>query len=215
MLQLVSSALVMGLSASTFCLAACVPVLFPYTGTVAKPSFLSGVLLAFLFSAGRLLAYAVLLMAFILLKTFVGFSGIVIGIGLLISSVLMILSSLVSFGVFKRPLPLDRILCRYVAGAKSPLYLGIMSGIRPCGPLLAAIAFVLTLPGIVQMGVFMLSFWLASSAILLIIGGVGGGMMAVLGKRSGIDRIRRISAMAMMVVGIVLLLQAVGYFSAL
>jgi hypothetical protein len=76
-------------------------------------------------------------------------------------------------------------------------------------------AFVLTLPNITKMGVFMLSFWLASSAILLIIGGIGGGVMAVLGKRIGIDRIRRISAMAMAVVGVVLLLQAIGYFSAL
>ncbi len=215
MLELVSAALVMGLSASTFCLASCVPVLFPYTGTAGKPSFFSGLSLAFLFSAGRLIAYAVLLIAFILLREFVGFSGIVIGIALLISGLLLLLSSLVSFGVFNRPFPLDRVLCRYVAGAKSPLYLGIMSGIRPCGPLLAAIAFVMTLPDIAKMGVFMLSFWLASSALLIIIGGIGGGVMSVLGKRLGIDRIRRISAIAMAVVGVVLLLQAIGYFSAL
>jgi len=205
----------MGLSASTFCLASCVPVLFPYTGTIGKPSFFSGLSLAFLFSAGRLIAYAGLLTAFILLKEFVGFSGIVIAIAILISGLLLILSSLVSFGVFKRPLPLDRILCRYVAGAKSPLYLGVMSGVRPCGPLLAAIAYVMTLPDIAKMGVFMLSFWLASSALLIIIGGIGGGVMSVLGKRLGIDRIRRIAAMAMAVVGVVLVLQAIGSFSAL
>lgn len=215
MLELITSALVMGLSASTFCLASCVPVLFPYTGTVGKPSFFSGFSLALLFSAGRLVAYAVLLTAFILLKEFVGFSGIVVGIALLVSGLLLLLSSLVSFGMFTQPSSLDRMLCRYVAGAKSPLYLGVMSGIRPCGPLLAAIAFVLTLPSIAKMGVFMLSFWLASSALLLIIGGIGGGVMAVLGKRLGIDRIRRISAIAMAVVGVVLILQAVGYFSAL
>ena len=205
----------MGLSASTYCLASCVPVLFPYTGTVGKPSFLSGLSLALLFSTGRLVAYTGLLAAFILLKEFVGMSPIVVAMAMLISGLLLLMSALAAVGLFKGLSWFNRILCGYIAGSKSPLYLGVMTGVRPCGPLLAAIAFVLTLPSIAKGGVFMLCFWLTSSVVLIAIGGIGGGMMAALGKRLGTDRMRRIAAISMVVVGIVLILQAIGSFSAL
>jgi len=210
MFEVVSTALVMGLSASVYCLSSCVPVLFPYTGTVSKPSFFSGFSLALLFSAGRLIAYVGLLSAFILLKQFVGLSTIVVAIATLISGLLLLLSALAVFGVFNRPSPLDRVLCRYVVGTKSPLYLGLLTGIRPCGPLLAAIAFVLTLSSIANMGAFILFFWLASSVTLFIITGIGGGIMAILSQRIGIDRIRRIAAIAMAVIAVFLVLQSIG-----
>ena len=190
----------MGLSAGSYCLASCVPVLFPYTGTVRKPSLLSGLSLALLFSTGRLIAYTGLLLAFILLKEFIGVSELVIGIAMLLSGVLLILSALISFGVFRRLSPIDKILCGYITGAKSQL---------------SAIAFMLTLTNVINMGFFMLSFWLASTVVLLMIGGASGGIMAFLGKILGGDRLRRIAAMAMTVIGVVLILQAIGTFSAL
>jgi uncharacterized protein len=212
MLALISSALVMGLSASTYCLASCVPVLVPYAGTVGKPSLLSGFSLALLFSLGRLIAYGCLLAAFIALKEFVGVSNIVVSSARLVSGMLLILSALITFGALSRLKMLEHILCSYVAGGRSPLYLGIMTGIKPCGPLLAAIAFVLTLPSIGRMSVFMLAFWLASSVVLVSIGGFGGGVMSLVSKRIGAERMRRIAAIAMAFIGLVLILQAVGSF---
>jgi sulfite exporter TauE/SafE len=213
MLEVISTALVMGWSASFYCLCSCVPVLSPYTGTVAKPSFFSGLSLAALFSLGRLIAYVGLLSAFLILRQFVGVSTIFVTIAMLISGLLLLLSALVIFGVFKKLASLERILCVYVAGNRSPLYLGILTGIRPCGPLLAAIAFVLTLPGITKMGAFIVFFWLASSITLFSLAGISGGIAAFIGKRVGIDRIRRIAAIAMAVIGVALVLQAVGSLS--
>ncbi len=210
MLSLVTTALVMGLSASTYCLTSCVPVLFPYAGTVERPSFVSGISLAALFSIGRLVAYSCLALAFVLLREFTGVSSAVISVSLVISGLLLLLSALVAFGAFRNNHAFDRILCRHIAGAKSPLYLGLLTGIKPCGPLLAAMAFVLTIPNKMNMSIFMLVFWLTSSLVLLALGGVGGGLMSFLAKRIGTERMRRIAAVSMVVIGVVLVTQGIG-----
>jgi uncharacterized protein len=215
MLEVVSSALVMGLSASTYCLASCVPVLIPYAGIAGKPSIFSGLSLALLFSFGRLIAYTGLLVAFIVLKQLVGVNSIVVAVAMMTSGALLLLSALATFGLFRQFSSFNRIMCGYVAGSKSPFYLGILTGVKPCGPLLAAIAFVLALPNAAKGGIFMLVFWLTSSVVLLLLGSIGGGVMSALQKHLGIDRLRRIAAIAMVVIGMVLILQGIGVLSSL
>jgi sulfite exporter TauE/SafE len=128
----------------------------------------------------------------------------------LVSGAILIVSGLVSLGVFRWNSALSRVLCRHISTTRSPLYLGVLTGIRPCGPLLAALAFVLTLPGAGSMGLFLFFFWLASSVLLLGIGAAGGGLGAILSHRIGLDRTRRIAALTIVVIGLLFTLQGIG-----
>ena len=208
----ISAGFVMGFGASLGCLASCMPMLLPYTATAERPSIRSGLFSALLFSTGRLIAYAGLLSVFVAVKETISISPTVVAVATLVSGVILILSGLAAFGVFNQPSILGRFLCRHMSGVRSPLYLGILAGIRPCGPLLAAMAFMLTLTGIAEMSIFVLFFWLVSSFLLLAIGAAGGGLSLILGRRIGIQRIRRIAGVAMVVIGLFLIAQAIGLF---
>jgi sulfite exporter TauE/SafE len=200
----------MGFGASLGCLATCVPVLVPYTATAEKPSIRSGLVSALLFSIGRLIAYTGLLSVFVAVKEIIPISTTGVAVATLVSGIILVLSGLAAFGIFNRPSILSRTLCQHMSSVRSPLYLGILAGIRPCGPLLAAMTFMLTLPNIAEMSIFVIFFWLVSSFLLLAIGAAGGGLALILSRRIGVDRIRRIAGVAMVVIGLFLVAQAIG-----
>ncbi len=210
MLSTISAGFVMGFSTSLICLGTCMPILAPYTVMGEKPSILSGLFSAFLFSVGRFIAYVILLALFIILNETVFLSPVVLSGATMVSGIILVLSGLAAFGLFNQPNAISRILCKHMAGTSSPLYLGLLAGIRPCGPLLAAMAFMLTLPGIGDLSVFILVFWLASSLLLLAVGAAGGGLATIFGRRIGIERMRRIAGMAMVVIGSYMLIRAIG-----
>ncbi len=208
----ISAGLVMGFGASLGCMATCMPMLIPYTATAANPSIRNGFVSAFTFSIGRLISYAALLLVFLAVKEIINVSSTVVATATLISGIILLLSGLAAFGVFNQPSFPGRFLCRHMSGVRSPLYLGILAGIKPCGPLIAAIAFMLTLPGFAEMSIFILLFWLVSSFFLLVIGAAGGGLSFLLGRRLGIDRIRRIAGVTMVTIGLVFTAQSIGLF---
>lgn len=210
----ISSGLVMGFSASLVCLGWCIPVIVPYTATAERPGIASGLTSTFLFSIGRLLSYGCLLSLFLAFKELVPISPALGTVATLISGIILIFSGLSAVGVIQWRSGFGRLLCQQVAGTKSPLYLGVLTGLRPCGPLLAAMAFILTLPTILETGLFMFSFWAASSALLMVLGVAGGGLAMVMGKRLGIDRLRSIIGTAMIVIGLFLLLLGTGSLNA-
>ena len=210
MIAAVSSGLVMGFSAGIGCMATCVPMIIPYTATAENPSMLRGAGSTALFSIGRLIACAGLLAVFIAVRESLTLSQGVIAAATMISGLILTGSGLTVLGVFRRSAGLGRIVCHQMSGARSPLYLGILAGIKPCGPLMAAMAFMLTLPGVGEMSIFLLFFWLASSILLIVVGAAGGGLSIALGKYIGIERIRRIAGIAMLIIGLFLLLQGVG-----
>lgn len=213
MWAIVSSAFVMGFSTSLVCLGTCVPLMAPYTATGEKPSALSGLFSAGLFSIGRLVAYAGILVVFVAVRESISISATWLATATIISGVILMLSGLVALGVFNKPSALGRVLCKQMSGARSPLYLGILAGLKPCGPLLAAMAFMLTLPGAADMSIFILVFWLASSILLLVVGAAGGGLAYILGKRVGINRVKRIASVTMIVIGLVISVQAISLFA--
>jgi sulfite exporter TauE/SafE len=210
MIAVISAGFAMGLGASVNCLGTCVPLLVPFTATAENPTVRGGVISAVFFSLGRLIALAGLLVVFWVVKETITISPTVTAVAMMISGIIMIASGLTAFGVFNRPSFLSRLVCRQMSASRSPLYLGVLAGSRPCGPLVAAMAYMLTLPGIVETGVFLVFFWLASSLFLLAVGAVSSGLAVTAGKKLGVIRIRRIAAMAMMVIGVVLMAQGVG-----
>ena len=209
MIAAISAGLVMGFGASLTCMANCVPILVPVAASAEYPSIKKGIGSGALFSLGRLLSLVVLLAIFITIKEIATPGNSIIAIATLASGLILMVSSLSVLGVLNM-VASSRLLCRYVSTKRSPLYLGILTGIRPCGPLLAALAYILALPKVVEMGVFLLFFWLASSLLIIAAGAISSGMAQVLGKGSGSNRIRRIFAIAMFVIGLILVLQAIG-----
>jgi uncharacterized protein len=213
MSTVILSGLVMGFGASLGCLASCVPILIPYTAVAIRPSMWNGLLSSVLFSMGRLVAYAGLLLVLIALREAFTISLLVEAVAILASGIILIVSGLASLGAFNWNMALSHVLCRHISTTRSPLYLGVLTGVRPCGPLVAALAFVLTLPGVASMGLFLLFFWLASSFLMLGVGAAGGGLGAILKKQIGLDRTQRIAGLTMVFIGLLFLLQAVGLFS--
>lgn len=200
----------MGLGASVYCLASCIPVLLPLAAAAEKPSVLTGLGMSGLYSVGRLIAYAGLFMAVFLIKEIVSINATFVASASIVSGVILIVSGLISLGAFSVNNPLGRFVCRYASGAKSPFYLGLMTGVRPCGPLIAAMTFTLTLASLIEVTTFVIGFWMASSLVFLAVGVGGGGLSLLLNRRIGMDRVRRIAGIAVIIIGILLTLQGIG-----
>jgi sulfite exporter TauE/SafE len=197
----ISTGLIMGFSASLVCLGWCIPVIIPYSATAERPGIMSGLASSFLFCVGRLLSYIGLVSLFLIFGKIVTISPILGAVATLVSGIILVLSGLSSVGAIKTRSGFGRLLCQQVASTRSPLYLGALTGLRPCGPLLAALAFMLTLHTIPKISLFMFSFWIASSILVMVFGVAGGGFATVMGRRLGIARLRSIIGMAMIVIG--------------
>lgn len=208
--SVVSSGLIMGFSASLVCMGWCVPVILPYTAATERPGLLSGVLTTGLFSIGRLVSYLLLMSVFLAFKALVPLSPALGTIATVISGIILILSGLAAAGAIKLKMGFAGLLCGRIAGTRSPLYLGVLTGLRPCGPLLAAMAFMLALPTALSIGFFMASFWVASSLLVMLLGIVGGGISVLVSKKLGLERLRRVTGMAMVFIGVFLLLMGIG-----
>ncbi|OPX91604.1 MAG: hypothetical protein A4E53_00680 [Pelotomaculum sp. PtaB.Bin104] len=203
----ITTALVMGFSASLSCMAWCVPVIVPYTGAGEKSSLKSGFITSLLFSIGRLFSYAGLLAIFLAMKAIFTLSPVITLVAGLTSGIIMILSGLASMGILPWNNRIGRLVCRQAAGNRSPFYLGLLTGLRPCGPLLAAIAFAITLSETAYIAAFILFFWIASSLLVLVLGAAGGQVFSFIGGRIGSQRLHNIVGTAMVIIGLFLILQ--------
>ena len=84
-------------------------------------------------------------------------------------------------------------------------------GLRPCIPLIAALTYSATLSNIFDSLVFMGSFWLGSTAYVPILGILAGTLTHFAILHSNVDRIRRISGIALIVVGLIFVNQGIAY----
>jgi sulfite exporter TauE/SafE len=206
----ISAGLVMGFSASLVCLGWCIPVIMPFAATSERPGLLSGLSSTFSFSLGRLVSYLGLMSLFLAFRSLVPLNPLLGTLATTVSGIILVLSGLSAAGAIKWSSGLGGLVCRQAAGIRSPLYLGVLTGLRPCGPLLAAMAFMLTLPTVLNIGVFMLCFWVASSALVMAGGIVGGSLSTFISGKLGINRLRSIMGMAMVFIGLFLLLTGIG-----
>ena len=87
----------------------------------------------------------------------------------------------------------------------------MMLGLRPCIPLIAALTYSATLSTIFDSIVFMGSFWIGSTVYVPILGILAGTLTHFAILRSNVDRIRRISGIALIVVGIIFVNQGIAY----
>jgi sulfite exporter TauE/SafE len=123
---------------------------------------------------------------------------------------LLVFHGLTVLGLFKAKSILGSIFCKYTEGKRSLVYLGMLTGLRPCVPLIAALTYSITLTGIGETMTFMFSFWLASSVLIFLIGPISGVVLGVTSKKISVERIRRISSLALIAIGLFFTTQGIG-----
>ena len=202
--------LIIGLSFSTSCAAFCTPIIVPYIAHTEKPSIIGGLYSSILFSCGRLSSYLTLGLLFGLLVTSVEINPTITALATLTLGFLLIIHGLSVLGVFRTKAVKDSYLCKCFGTNRSPIYLGILTGIRPCMPLMAVLTYSINLSGIIEVIVFILSFWLGSSILIFIIGLITGGLASAVAKNISVERIRRISGVTLIIVGLFFIAQTLG-----
>jgi sulfite exporter TauE/SafE len=171
-----------------------------------------GLYSALVFSSGRLISYLILGLIFGLLITTVEINPVITATAIAVLGLLLILHGLTMLGLFRAKTALGSAFCRYAEGQRSLVYLGMLTGLRPCVPLIAALTYSITLSGIGETITFMMSFWLASSVLIFLIGPISGAVLGATSKKISLDRIRRISSVAMVAIGIVFMVQGISLF---
>ncbi len=203
--------LTLGIGLSTSCAALCSPILVPYIASSAQPSVIKGFYSAFVFSSGRLISYLALGLIFGLLITTIEINPAITATATLVLGLLLIFQGLSTLGLFKTKSVLGSIFCKYAEGQRSLFSLGVLTGLRPCVPLIAALTYSITLTGVGETLTFMMSFWLASSLLIFVIGPVSGALAGATGKKISAERIRRISSLALVFIGLVFTIQGAGW----
>ncbi len=212
MLSVILAALAMGVGTILSCAALCVPLVMPYAATADRPGFLSGAAPGLAFSTGRLVSYVVLMLALFFLKSTIRENFLTIAIVNVTSGLVAILSGLFILGAFKRFPAFNKHYCLMFNGTRSPFVLGLLAGITPCAPLFAALAFIMTLDSLFIMSLFMICFWLASTLLIIALSSMGGVLASLLSRRVGLERVRRIASIAIIVIGLVLLIRGLSGF---
>ncbi|MCW4042112.1 MAG: sulfite exporter TauE/SafE family protein [Candidatus Bathyarchaeota archaeon] len=199
----------LGLGLGGSCAAVCAPILAPHIAAEYR-TLKKGLLGSVYFSLGRLFTY-------LILGVIMTYIGIVIWntrtagpIIVILGIILMIYGFAISFGVRTDLGP--KICCHFVSG-KSTVMLGMLTGFRPCFPLIAALTYILTLPNIFEGITFMSSFWLGSSVYFPLIGMSAGIFSNIAIKQASITRIRRISGIALFITGLYLFILGTGFLS--
>jgi sulfite exporter TauE/SafE len=212
MLSVILAALAMGVGTIVSCAALCIPLVLPYAASADRPGFLSGAAPGLAFSIGRLVSYVVLMLFLFFLKSTIQENLLTIAIVNVTSGLVAILSGLFILGAFKRYPAINKHYCLMFKGTRSPFVLGLLAGITPCAPLFAALAFIMTLNSLFTMSLFMLCFWLASTLLIILLSSMSGVLASLLTRRVGLERVRRIASIAIIVIGLVLLIRGLSGF---
>lgn len=202
--------LTLGIGLATSCAVLCLPILVPYIASSAKPSIIRGLYTTLVFSSGRLISYLALGLIFGLLITTVEINPVITATATLVLGLLLAFHGLSVLGLFKTKSILGSIFCRYTEGGKSLVYLGMLTGLRPCLPLIAALTYSITLASIGETLTFMVSFWFASSLLIFLVGPVSAAVLGVTSKKISVERIRRISSLALVAIGLFFTIQGIG-----
>jgi len=213
MLTILMSGLLLGLGVGTSCMAFCTPVLVPHIVADHRGGK-RGLFTSTIFSLGRLVAYLTYALALgVAGETLSGgiqssASPMLIGMGAL----LIIYGVSISYGHYIWPNVTSR-MCGHFSSHNSTFVLGVLMGLTPCLPLTMAMAYALTLRELPASIAFFTFFWLGSSTYTLALGGATGaiGQLAVARMQAG--RIRRISGIALSVVGILFFSEGLKFLS--
>lgn len=209
--------LILGLTVGTSCLITCLPILLAHI-TADHPGFKNGFLSSLSFSLGRLVAYllyAILLgLTGYLLEAFLDSSSTIFIIFSLIMIAFLLLYglSLVIGGTY---FPwFSSKICAFTHKNHSSLVLGILVSLFPCGPLFYVFgqAILLGANNLFLSLIFFLVFWLGTTLYISIAGVSIGGGAAFIRRREKVERIRFISGLILIILGMFHLLELLNLF---
>ncbi len=172
------------------------------------PEAKGGLVASIYFSGGRLLAY-------LTLGVLVGYFGsyffnplAVASVMIPLGAILIVYGLLISFGT--RTKHASKV-CSQFGRVKSTFILGLILGLRPCIPLMAALTYSATLSSMFGSLLFMASFWLGSTLYVPILGVLAGTITHLAVLHSNIERVRRISGIALATVGFIFVTQGLAF----
>jgi sulfite exporter TauE/SafE len=186
------------------------PIIVPYIASAEHSTVIKGLYLSVLFSTGRLISYLVLGILLGFAISSVSISPIVAAITTIVLGCLVVFHGLSVLRIFRPNSVINLNICKYLKSHKSPVYLGVVTGLRPCIPLITAITFSINLSGIAEVILFMLSLWVGSSVFIFLIGPIIGGLARVASAKISAQRVKTISGVALVVVGLFLIVQSLG-----
>lgn len=209
--------LILGLTLGTSCLITCLPILLAHI-TADHPGFKNGFISSVSFSLGRLIAY--LIYAFIL-----GLTGFLLEDFLDSSSPLFIIFSLIMIAfllLYGLSLVIggayfpwfSNKICTFTQKNHSSLVLGILVSLFPCGPLFYVFgqAILLGANNLILSLIFFLVFWIGTTLYICIAGISIGGGAAFIRRREKVERIRFISGLILIILGIFHLMELLNLF---
>lgn len=158
-----------------------------------------------LYNLGRVISYTAIGAVVGALGSAVSFSGTLKGVVQLLAGVFMVIMGLNMLGVFpwlRRLNPrMPKLFARKInvekAASKSPLYVGLLNGLMPCGPLQAMQLYALSTGSPVEGALSMLLFSLGTVPLMLGL----GALSAVLNKKFN-RKVMTAGAVLMVVLGL-------------
>jgi len=210
MLAIITTGMSLGFSASASCTAVCFPILLPYLASDTNTRLLQGLKTVLLFSLGRISAYMVLGMIVAFIIGSVDLSPLLVPVVTVCLSLILIIYGLHTLGAFNTSNQPVARACQGITRRRPHFLMGILVGSRPCIPLLAALLYSTSLSGVGQVMLFMLFFGLASSLLIIAFGVAGRGFLNLLANKISLERIRRLSGLVLVIMGVVFLLQGIA-----
>ena len=210
MITLIATGLSLGFSASTSCTTVCLPVLLPYLASDKNTGFLRGLNTILLFTLGRMIAYMLLGIVVVFLIGSADISPWLVPAVTLLLGLVLFSYGLHTLGAFQLSTKPVVRACEAVSSRRPPFVMGLLVGSRPCMPLVAALLYSISLAGIGQVIIFMFFFGLASSLLVVVLGLAGRGVINLLVNKVGLDRIRRLSGLVLVFLGLIFVIQGIG-----
>ncbi len=181
---------VIGLVTSVHCIAMCGGINLSQCipqPDVNSPNKFAALRPSFLYNLGRVISYTAVGAIVGALGSVVSFSGALKGIVQLLAGVFMVIMGLNMLGIFpwlrkltpRMPRAFARGINKQKAGSNSPLYVGLLNGLMPCGPLQAMQLYALSTASPIKGALSMLLFSLGTVPLMFGL----GALSSVLSKK--------------------------------
>jgi sulfite exporter TauE/SafE/plastocyanin len=176
-------------------LSQCIPAAAAKAGNSSSPTVprkaLATIVPSLQYNLGRVAAYTLVGALVGALGSVIVFNGYMRGAVQLAAGVFMVLMSLGMMGILpglsalglRLPAPVSRLLGKLPLDGKSPLFVGLLTGLMPCGPLQAMQLFALGSGSAANGALAMLAFAAGTLPLMLGLGGLASALSARFAKR--------------------------------
>ncbi|GHV90070.1 heavy metal-binding domain-containing protein [Spirochaetia bacterium] len=176
-----------GALTSVHCIAMCGGInlsqCIPHSEAAVAASRIAALRPSLLYNLGRLISYTALGVIVGALGSVISFSGAMKGVVQLAAGLFMVIMGINMLGVFPAlrglTIRMPKVFARKIdneknAGSKGPLYIGLLNGLMPCGPLQAMQLYALSTGSPLKGGIAMFLFSLGTFPLMFGLGALSG-----------------------------------------